>query len=78
MIRVSELTKSDAARRSIAELTFEARQGGFLGFPGPSGAGKAATMRILAGCMTLHERDGRSRRVRDVVDESREVRRRVG
>lgn len=77
MIRVSELTKDYAARRAIDALTFEARQGEILGFLGPNGAGKTTTMRILAGYMPPTTGTAAVAGF-DVVDQSLEVRRRVG
>lgn len=77
MIRVLELTKDYGSRRAINELNFEARQGEVLGFLGPNGAGKTTTMRILTGYMPP---TGGTAVVAgfDVVEESIEVRRRVG
>ena len=77
MIRVSELTKDYGPRRAVDHITFEAQQGEILGFLGPNGAGKTTTMRVLAGYMppTLGEAQVAGY---DVVDESLEVRRRVG
>lgn len=77
MIRVSELTKDYASRRAIDELVFEARQGEILGFLGPNGAGKTTTMRILAGYMPPTSGTATVAGF-DVVEESLEVRRRVG
>jgi len=77
MIRVTELTKDYGPRRAVDHITFEAQQGEILGFLGPNGAGKTTTMRVLAGYMppTLGEAQVAGY---DVVDESLEVRRRVG
>lgn len=77
MIRVTELTKDYGPRRAVDHITFEAQQGEILGFLGPNGAGKTTTMRILAGYIppTLGEAQVAGY---DVVDESLEVRRRVG
>src|SRR5262245_28957454 len=77
MIRATELTKDYGPRRAINALTFEARQGEILGFLGPNGAGKTTTMRILTGYMP--PTDGTATVAGfDVVEESLEVRRRVG
>jgi len=77
MIRVEELTKDYGARRAIENLTFNAEKGEILGFLGPNGAGKTTTMRILSGYMPPT-----SGKVEiagfDVVEQSLEVRRRVG
>jgi ABC-2 type transport system ATP-binding protein len=77
MIRVESLTKDFGARRAVDNLTFNAEKGEILGFLGPNGAGKTTTMRILTGFMPPT-----SGKVEvagfDVVDQSLEVRRRVG
>ncbi|NLG70524.1 MAG: ABC transporter ATP-binding protein [Chloroflexi bacterium] len=77
MIRVEGLTKDYGARRAIDRLTFSAEKGEILGFLGPNGAGKTTTMRILSGYMPPT-----SGKVEiagfDVVEQSLEVRRRVG
>lgn len=77
MIQVENLTKDYGARRAIENLNFEAEKGEILGFLGPNGAGKTTTMRILTGFMP--PTSGRARVAGyDVVDQSLEVRRRVG
>ncbi|HEX2696744.1 MAG TPA: ATP-binding cassette domain-containing protein [Anaerolineales bacterium] len=77
MIRVEGLTKDYGARRAISNLSFEARQGEIVGFLGPNGAGKTTTMRILTGYMP--PTDGSAVVAGyDVVEESLEVRKRVG
>jgi len=77
MIQVEGLTKDYGLRRAIDDLTFSAEKGEILGFLGPNGAGKTTTMRILTGYMPP---SGGTARVAgfDVVDQSLEVRRRVG
>jgi ABC-2 type transport system ATP-binding protein len=77
MIRVEGLTKDYGPRRAIHELTFDAQQGEILGFLGPNGAGKTTTMRILTGYMP--PTSGKAQVAGfDVVDQSLEVRKRVG
>lgn len=77
MIQVNGLTKDYGARRAIENLTFDAEQGEIVGFLGPNGAGKTTTMRILTGYMP--PTDGTATVAGyDVVEESLEVRRRVG
>lgn len=77
MIRVEGLTKDYGARRAIDNLTFHAGQGEIVGFLGPNGAGKTTTMRILTGYMP--PTSGKAEVAGfDVVDQSLEVRRRVG
>src|SRR5512136_2184500 len=77
MIRVEGLTKDYGPRRAIHELTFDAHKGEILGFLGPNGAGKTTTMRILSGYMP--PTSGKAEVAGfDVVEQSLEVRRRVG
>ncbi len=77
MIQVEGLTKNYGARRAIEDLTFHAERGEILGFLGPNGAGKTTTMRILTGYMP--PTSGRASVAGfDVVEQSLEVRKRVG
>ena len=77
MIQVNGLTKDYGARRAIDNLTFDAEQGEIVGFLGPNGAGKTTTMRILTAYMP--PTDGTATVAGyDVVEESLEVRKRVG
>ena len=77
MIDVEGLTKDYGSRRAISDLTFNANKGEILGFLGPNGAGKTTTMRILCGYMPPTSGNARVAGF-DVVEESMEVRRRVG
>jgi ABC-2 type transport system ATP-binding protein len=77
MIRVQGLTKDYGSRRAVADLNFETQQGEIVGFLGPNGAGKTTTMRILTGYMPPTEGSAQVAGF-DVVEESLEVRRRVG
>jgi len=77
MIRVNGLTKDYGNRRAVDHVTFEAQQGEILGFLGPNGAGKTTTMRILTGYMPPTDGEAFVGGY-NVVDESIEVRRRVG
>lgn len=77
MIKVSGLTKDYGARRAITNLSFDAQQGEIVGFLGPNGAGKTTTMRILTGYMPPSDGEAIVAGY-DVVEESLEVRRRVG
>ncbi|HMK07700.1 MAG TPA: ATP-binding cassette domain-containing protein [Anaerolineales bacterium] len=71
------MTKFYGVHPAIRGLTFDASAREILGFLGPNGAGKTTTMRILAGFMPPSE--GRATVAGfDVVDQSLEVRRRVG
>lgn len=77
MIEVEGLTKDYGPRRAINDLTFQAESGEILGFLGPNGAGKTTTMRILSGFMPPTMGIARVAGF-DVVDDSLEVRKRVG
>lgn len=77
MIEVEGLTKDYGARRAIDNLDFTANRGEVLGFLGPNGAGKTTTMRILTGYMPPTSGVARVAGF-DVVDQSLEVRKRVG
>jgi len=77
MIKVSGLTKDYGARRAINNLTFDAQQGEIVGFLGPNGAGKTTTMRILTGYMPPTDGEAIVAGY-NVVEESLEVRKRVG
>ncbi len=77
MIKVSGLTKDYGARRAINNLSFDAQQGEIVGFLGPNGAGKTTTMRILTGYMPPTDGEAIVAGY-DVVEESLEVRKRVG
>jgi ABC-2 type transport system ATP-binding protein len=77
MIEVEGLTKFYGAFPAIQELSFHARPGEIVGFLGPNGAGKTTTMRILAGYMPPTSGTARVAGF-DVVDQSLDVRRRVG
>jgi ABC-2 type transport system ATP-binding protein len=77
MIKVSGLTKDYGTRRAIHNLSFDAQQGEIVGFIGPNGAGKTTTMRILTGYMPPTDGEANVAGY-DVVEESLEVRKRVG
>ena len=77
MIQVEGLTKYYGDHPAIVDLTFHAEAGEILGFLGPNGAGKTTTMRILTGYMPPSSGTATVAGF-DVVDQSLEVRRRVG
>ena len=77
MIQVEGLTKDYGARRALHSISFDAKQGEIVGFLGPNGAGKTTTMRILTGYMPPTEGVATVAGY-DIVEESIEVRRRVG
>lgn len=77
MIEVEGLTKRYGDFIALAGITFRAEPGEILGFLGPNGAGKTTTMRILTGYMPPSA--GRASVCGfDVMQDSLEVRRRVG
>ena len=77
MIKVSGLTKDYGARRALNNVSFDAQQGEIVGFLGPNGAGKTTAMRILTGYMPPTDGEAIVAGY-DVVEESLEVRKRVG
>jgi ABC-2 type transport system ATP-binding protein len=77
MIQVNGLVKDYGARRALHGISFDAKQGEIVGFLGPNGAGKTTTMRILTGYMPPSDGEAIVAGY-DIVEESLEVRRRVG
>jgi len=77
MIQVNGLVKDYGTRRALDSISFHANQGEIVGFLGPNGAGKTTTMRILTGYMPPTDGEVNVAGF-DVVDESLEVRKRVG
>jgi len=77
LIQVENLSKSYGSFPALNEISFDAKRGEIIGFLGPNGAGKTTTMRILSGYMP--PTSGRARVAGfDVIEESLEVRKRVG
>jgi ABC-2 type transport system ATP-binding protein len=77
MIKVEGLTKDYGARVAVDNINFFAERGEIVGFLGPNGAGKTTTMRILSGYMPPTAGKA-SIGGFDVVEQSLEVRKRVG
>ena len=77
MIEVSDLAKYYGDFTAVENLTFRAEKGEILGFLGPNGAGKTTTMRMLT-CYLPPSGGRASVAGFDVVDESMEVRKRIG
>jgi ABC-2 type transport system ATP-binding protein len=77
MIQVNGLIKDYGVRRALDSISFDANQGEIVGFLGPNGAGKTTTMRILTGYMPPTGGEAIVAGY-DVVEESLEVRKRVG
>lgn len=77
MIEVTNLKKQYGSHMAVDGVSFEAKQGEILGLLGPNGAGKTTTMRILTGFMPPTSGTA-SVAGFDVMNDSMEVRRRVG
>lgn len=77
MIEVTDLSKNYGLTRALDGISFEVKTGDVLGFLGPNGAGKSTTMKILTGFLLPN--GGRATvDGLDVVEQSLEVRRRIG
>jgi ABC-2 type transport system ATP-binding protein len=77
MIEADRLTKNYGMARALKGISFEVQRGEVVGFLGPNGAGKSTTMKILTGY--LLPTSGRATVCGfDVVEDSLEVRRRIG
>jgi ABC-2 type transport system ATP-binding protein len=77
MIEVDKLTKNYGLTHALKGISFAVQRGEVVGFLGPNGAGKSTTMKILTGY--LLPTSGRATIAGfDVVDDSLEVRRRIG
>ena len=77
MIEVSGLAKYYGDVAAIENVSFRAEKGEILGFLGPNGAGKTTTMRILTCFLPASAGTARVAGF-DVVEESMEVRKRIG
>jgi ABC-2 type transport system ATP-binding protein len=76
-IEVEGLTKHYGTTVALDDVTFRVERGEILGLLGPNGAGKSTAMRILTAFMP--PTSGRARIAGfDVVEDSLEVRRRIG
>src|SRR2546428_12327237 len=77
MIEVQDLTSRHGPPVAVSGVSFEAQKGEVLGFLGPSGAGKTATMRVITGY--LPPSSGKVRVAGyDVVEEPLEAKRHTG
>ncbi len=77
VIQAAGLTKRFGKFVAVRDVSLEVGAGQVFGFLGPNGAGKTTTIRMLTGL--VKPSDGRARIAGfDVVDEPREVKRRVG
>ena len=77
MIEVRNLSKSYGDVTAVEDVSFRAERGEILGFLGPNGAGKTTTMRVLT-CYLPPSSGTASVDGFDVIEESMEVRRRIG
>ena len=77
MIQARGLTHFYGPHLAVEDVSFGVKKGEVLGFLGPNGAGKTTTMRILTGFMPP-TRGQVTLAGYDVVEQSLEVRRRVG
>src|SRR4051794_21277590 len=77
MIEVDRLSKYFGPVLAVDGVSFMVDRGEVVGFLGPNGAGKSTTMRILTGYMPASSGIAKVAGF-DVVDQSLEVRRRIG
>ena len=77
MIEVNDLSKYYGDVAAVDNVSFQVEEGTILGFLGPNGAGKTTTMRILT-CYLPPSAGTASVAGFDVVEESMEVRKRIG
>ncbi len=77
IIEVLGLTKEYGSRPAVRDISFTVEPGEIVGLLGPNGAGKSTTLRILAGYLAATQGIARVAGF-DVLEQSIEVRRRVG
>ena len=77
MINVDNLSKNYGPTRALHGISFNVQKGEVVGFLGPNGAGKSTTMKILTGYL-LPTSGTATIDGLDVVEQSLEVRRRIG
>ena len=77
MIEVENLTKYYGTKIVLDMLSFTVNKGEVLGFLGPNGAGKSTTMKIITGYLSPTEGTVKVDGL-DIVDDSLEVRKRIG
>ena len=77
MISVRNLTKTFGRTLAVDDISFDVSRGEVLGFLGPNAAGKTTTMRVLT-CYLTPDRGSATLAGHNILDESLEVRRRVG
>lgn len=77
MIEAIHLTKIYGSTQALNDVSFRVEKGEILGFLGPNGAGKTTTMRILTGYLPPSSGTAKVEGF-DVLNQSVEVRRRIG
>lgn len=77
MIDVNNLVKKYAGQTAVQGISFQVSRGEVVGFLGPNGAGKSTTMRILTGFLPATSGEVKVAGL-DLLEHSREVRRKVG
>lgn len=77
MIEVKNLVKKYGNFTAVDNISFQAKPGEIVGLLGPNGAGKTTTMRVLTGYMPVTSGSVKVAGY-DVMDDSLEVRQRVG
>lgn len=74
---VDHISKIYGEQKAVDDISFQVNKGEIVGFLGPNGAGKSTTMKILT-CFLPQTSGQASVCGHDVVNESMEVRRKVG
>ena len=77
MIEVSQLTRKYGQTLALDQVTFSIQPGEVVGLLGPNGAGKTTMLRILTGFLPPTAGSAKVAN-RDILDDSLEVRRRIG
>jgi len=77
MIEVKDLTRRFGMSTAVDSISFDVRPGEVIGFLGPNGAGKTTTIRVLTAYLPPTSGTARVMDL-DVVEDSLEVRRRIG
>lgn len=77
MIQIENLSKFYGSVKAVDDISFSVRKGEVVGFLGPNGAGKTTTMKIVT-CYMLPSLGSVKVDNLDVVDQSLEVRRKIG
>ena len=76
-ITAQQVTKMYGAQRALNEVSFSISKGEVVGFLGPNGAGKTTSLKAICTLLPLQKGEI-SVFGRDVMHETRDVRRRIG